>query len=34
MGRAIVGDALYVIGGGPTPGLSVSNVVEIFRLLP
>jgi N-acetylneuraminic acid mutarotase len=25
---------LYVIGGGPTPNLSVSNLVEIFELKP
>src|SRR3990170_8869435 len=28
----VVNDALYVIGGGPTPRLSVSDAVEIFRL--
>ena len=29
-----VGEKLYAIGGGPTPGLSVSDLVEIFDLVP
>lgn len=29
-----VGGKLYVIGGGPAPNLSVSNLVEIFALKP
>ena len=29
-----VNNKLYVLGGGPTPGLSVSDVVEIFQLAP
>ena len=28
----VIDDRLYAIGGGPTPGLSVSDVVEIFQL--
>lgn len=30
LGAAVVGDTIYVIGGGPTPGLSVSGVNEAF----
>jgi hypothetical protein len=30
----VVGERLYVIGGGPTPNLSVSNLVEIFEAKP
>jgi hypothetical protein len=30
----VVGGRLYVIGGGPTPNLSVSSAVEIFELKP
>ena len=29
-----VSEKFYVIGGGPTPGLSVSDVVEVFELVP
>ena len=31
LGVVAVADAIYVIGGGPQPGDSRSNVVEIFR---
>ena len=27
-----IGDKIYVIGGGPEPGLSVTNVNEIFHV--
>ena len=30
----VVSTKLYVLGGGPTPGLSVSSAVEIFQLAP
>ncbi len=30
MGAAAVGDAIYVIGGGPEPGLSVTGANEVF----
>lgn len=32
LGTAMVGDRIYVIGGGPQPGGSFSNVNEVFRL--
>jgi hypothetical protein len=28
----VVGDRIYIIGGGPEPGASVTNVNEIFRI--
>lgn len=34
LAAAIVGDRLYVIAGGQTPGLSVSPYVEIYEPLP
>jgi hypothetical protein len=30
LGAAVVGDTIYVIGGGETPGLSVSGANEAF----
>jgi hypothetical protein len=30
LGAAVVGDHLYVIGGGPKPGASASAAVEIL----
>ena len=30
----VVGGRLYVIGGGVAPGLSISNIVEVFDLGP
>jgi N-acetylneuraminic acid mutarotase len=31
LGAALVDDRIYVLGGGPQPGLSVSNANEIFH---
>ena len=28
----VIGDRIYVIGGGPEPGASISNINEIFRI--
>jgi hypothetical protein len=28
-----IGDKIYVVGGGPEPGLSVTNVNEIFHVI-
>jgi hypothetical protein len=30
LGAAVVGDTIYVIGGGESPGLSVSGTNEAF----
>ena len=33
LGVASVHDRIYVLGGGPQPGLSVSNANEIFHVV-
>ena len=33
LGAASVDNRIYVLGGGPQPGLSVSNANEIFHLV-
>ena len=32
MSAVSINDKIYVIGGGPEPGLSVTNVNEIFNI--
>jgi len=32
LGVVAVGGAIYVLGGGPQPGDTRSNLVEVFRL--
>jgi hypothetical protein len=31
LGSAVLDDALYIIGGGTSAGLSTSTAVEVFR---